>query len=137
MPDYGPYVYYVRCADSEGNSNGNSEVINFDYQNPNPEPDPGLEPGATATTSGMIVCTELQIGLEDGVCDRTEDCICDPDCPESGGDVDIDCANVVRASDGNGWVAVVFIGLILLIIVIIIIIIIRRRGSEEEDVELP
>jgi len=138
LPDYGPYVYYVRCADSEGNQNSNSEVLNFEYQNPNPEENATENmPGETATTAAPIACENIQNGDKDGVCAKVLDCICDPDCDEALGDADPDCANVAKPSANNGWIAAVFIGLILLIIVVIVIIIIKRRGNQEEDVELP
>ena len=131
LPDYGFYSYYVRCTGKDGVPSDKYETINFEYQNPNPEevvPD---------ETSAPLACEQIQIGAKDGVCDNTQDCICDPDCPASGEDADLDCANVVQPSGGGSWVALLFIGLILLIIVVIVIIIIKRRGGEDEDVELP
>jgi len=132
LPDYGFYSYYVRCMDKSGVLGAKSEVISFEYQNPNPvseempvEPEP-------------IVCEQIQIGAKDGACDKTLDCVCDPDCPGTGDDADPDCADIEQPSGGGGgWVALLLIGLILLIIIIIIIIIVKRKNAEEEDVELP
>ncbi len=134
LPDYGFYSYYVRCVDEDGVSGDKSEMISFEYQNPNPE----AVSAETPEESAPITCEQIQIGARNGECDPTLDCVCDSDCPASGDDADPDCAGVEASSGGgNGWVALLFIGLILLIIIVIVIIIIKRRSSEEEDVELP
>lgn len=132
LPDYGFYSYYVRCMDKSGVLGARSEIISFEYQNPNPESE------ETSVEPEPIICEQIQIGAKDGACDKTLDCICDPDCPETGDDADPDCAGIEQPSGGgSGWVALLLIGLILLIIIIIIIIIIKRKNAEEEDVELP
>ncbi len=131
LPDYDDYVYFVRCADNDGNKTDESEMISFTFENPNPE-----EEAAEEATTTPPACETVALGDKDGQCDNTADCLCDPDCPESGDDADGDCANVVKSSN-NSWVAVLFIFLILLIVAAIIIIIMRRRGAQEEDVELP
>lgn len=132
LPDYGFYSYYVRCMDKNGVLGAKSEMISFEYQNPNPEPE------ASALEPEPVICEQIQIGRKDGSCDPTLDCVCDPDCPETGNDADPDCAGIqTTSSGGSGWIGLLLIGLILLIIIIIIIIIIKRRGGDEEDVELP
>lgn len=135
LGSYGFYTYYVRCEDEEGNINENSEVISFEYKNPNP--DETVSEDQNGVSSEEITCEQIQVGAEDGVCDLTKDCICDPDCPLEGEDADSDCEGVQLSSGGNAWVAVLFIALILLIVIIIIIILLKKRGTEEEDVELP
>jgi len=134
LDNYGSYAYYVRCRDKEGNKNSRSEVINFEYKSSEPE----LEETETpAGESKPISCDQITIGDKDGVCDKTIDCLCDPDCPTRGDDADPDCANVSTKSQGSGWVVVLFIGLILLVIIIVILILIRRNKQNEEEVELP
>lgn len=136
LEDYGSYTYYVRCKDMEGNKDSRSEVINFEYKNPNPE-ETVSEPVETPATTTVTCDEEIKTGDKDGNCDKTKDCLCDPDCPASGDDADPDCANATPSSgSNNGWIVFLFIGLLLIIIVIIIIIIIKRR-SDEEEVELP
>jgi hypothetical protein len=143
LEDYGTYAYYVRCRDKEGNKDGNSQVINFEYKNPNP-PASGGDGGNVTPPQDQtpkVSCAQTQKGDKDGVCDPTADCVCDPDCPSSGDDADADCANVAAGGGGqtnNSWIAILIIGLLLLVIIAIVIIIIKRKGSEdEEEVELP
>lgn len=140
LPDYGPYAYYVRCRDKNGNKDDKSETINFEYKNPDqPSAEETVPPPAATPTPPAITCEETKNSDgKDGVCDKTADCICDLDCPAGSDQADPDCANVVSPPANNGWIAVLLIGLILLVVVVIIIVIIKRRGSaEEEDVELP
>lgn len=135
LGDYAPYAYYVRCRDKAGNKDDKSEIINFEYKNPNPEVvETATTTEAVATTTA--VCADaIKAEAKDGACDKTSNCICDPDCPVSGDDADPDCANVV-VGGGGGMVVLLLIGLLFIIIVVIIIIIIKRRNTEE-DVELP
>ncbi|MCU0652922.1 MAG: hypothetical protein MUD10_01560 [Candidatus Pacebacteria bacterium] len=137
LETYGPYTYYVRCADKDGNKDTQSEAINFEYVNPNP--DELVTDPAEATTTEPVACTEYKMGEKDGGCDYTQDCLCDPDCPVSASEKnhDKDCDNVTtKTAANNSWLVILIIGLLLLIIIVIIVIIIRRR-STEEDVELP
>jgi len=142
LGDYGPYAYYVRCRDKEGNKDERSEVINFEYKNPEQESASGAAETKPAPEEQKeqtpVSCAETNLGEQDGVCDNTADCICDPDCPASGDDADSDCANVTAQPKGNNsWSAVVLIGLLLAVVVIVVIVMMKRRGSDEEEVELP
>jgi hypothetical protein len=83
LDDYGSYVYYVRCADNDGNKNDKSETISFDYENPNPPAE----------------CENTVSGEKDDSCDNANDCICDPDCPTEGDKVDADCANLPKVQE--------------------------------------
>jgi len=136
LEDFGPYVYYVRCRDTDGNKNDKSEVINFEYKNPNPVEVVPVEPEVPVVEE----CTVPSTDAKDGECvkgpDKAADCICDPDCPVSGDDADPDCASLTPEPPNTGWIVFFFIGLLFIIIVVIIVVIIKRRNNEEE-VELP
>ena len=138
LNDYGPYAYYVRCRDKDGNKDTSSQVINFEYKNPAADQINNPAAAPTTTSPAAVACTKIEVGKKDGVCDNTQDCLCDPDCPVAPDtNADPDCANVVATGSNNSWVAVVVIGLLLLIVAVVVIVIIRKRGGDEEDVELP
>ncbi len=155
LEEYGKYTFYVRCADKQGNKDDLSEIASFAYKS---SQDTGDEEDITLKCevdddckdgkicqdgeckmkekTSEMACAEITSSKKDGACDKIADCICDPDCPASGDDVDADCANVKPASD-NSWIVLLLIGIVLVAVIVIIIAIIKKRGSDEEDVELP
>jgi len=156
LEDFGPYTYYVRCADKSGNESDEAEIINFTYKDANASDDEEVATTAKCEQDGdckdgkvcedgtckdkkAVAAPACDKGIatpdKDGACDKIADCICDPDCQSSQGDVDPDCANVKPAD--NGWIVILLIGVVLIVVIVIIIAIIKKRGSDEEDVELP
>lgn len=157
LDKFGQYTFYVRCADKQGNKDDSSEIASFTYKDANAGGDGGEDLSIKCEKDGdckdgktcqdgtcqkakeetkPVECKEITSSKKDGACDKISDCICDPDCPASGDDVDPDCANVKPAQD-NSWVVLLLIGIVLVVVIVIIIVIIKKRGSDEEDVELP
>jgi len=155
LDKFGQYTFYVRCADKQGNKDDSSEIASFIYKDANAnqddedteircEKDSDCKDGKICQDGACqkvkeeikpVECEDITTSKKDGACDKISDCICDPDCPLSGDDVDSDCANVKPAD--NSWVVLLLIGIVLVVVIVVVIVIIKRRGGGEEDVELP
>jgi hypothetical protein len=126
LNDYGNYNYHIRCRDEKGNTQGSYAAVSFEYKDPNG--------GGEAPVS--LECYQIVDGDQDGECDHTLDCVCDPDCPVDGEDEDADCAGVAASETGGNSRIFFLLGfLLILIIIAVIIIIVARRKKTEENLD--
>ncbi len=125
LDDFGDYRYYVCCEDQKGEVKDGYGTIQFVYK------DPAV---MLAEESVAENCAQIEMLARDGACDNAVDCVCDPDCPIEGEDVDMDCTKVEEKKNSNyDWVAIIFTFSLIFILVIIILGVLRGLSHRNED----